>query len=331
MIVNRKIILGIVIVAIFGVAAVAISVMASQQKANNQEGLLEGRVKLESVYVAPKVPGRLKEVRVREGEMVKAGDTLAIIDVPEIAAKVDQARGAVQSAKAQYEMAQNGATSYDRRRAEAQVDAARAQYEFAAASYRRLGNMYNDSLIAAQEYDEIRAKYQAAKSNMEAAEAQFEDVLSGVRSEKIEMARGDYERARASLNEAETAWEDRVITAPEDLRIQSVVLKPGELATPGYNLFSGYEVASPKFRFTVPESDVSGFETGQIYSIRGGFEDRSIRVRLDRITPLPQYASITTMYPRHELGESVYEMHFRPAEPSEAVNLQHNMTFLLDK
>ncbi len=328
---RRKKVVLILFVLIIGLSVVAIAVMASKQKSNDRQGELEGRVKLESVYVAPKVPGRLMEVRVQEGDMVQAGDTLAVIDVPEISAKVDQARGAVTSARAQYEMARNGATIYDRRRAEAQLDAALAQHEFAAASYRRMENMFNDSLIAAQEYEKIRAQYRSSKSQLDAAKAQKEDVDSGVRIEKIEMARGDYERAQATLREAESAWEDRIITAPDDLRIQTVVLKPGELATPGYNLFSGYQTQSPKFRFTVPESEMAGFEVGQSYTVRGGFDGRTLPVTLDRITPLPQYASITTMYPRHELGESVYELHFRPAEPGQAGTLQHNMVFLLEK
>ncbi|MDG5767224.1 biotin/lipoyl-binding protein [Balneolales bacterium ANBcel1] len=315
---------------IFGLSAASLALMASRQKEFNRQDLLEGRVKLETVYIASKVPGRISEVRVEEGDMVRAGDTLAIIDVPEIAAKLDQAGGAVASARAQYEMARAGATTYDRRRADAQLDAARAQYEFAAASYRRMENMFNDSLIAAQEYEKIRAQYRSARSQLEAARAQKEDADSGVRSEKIEMARGDLQRAQAALREAEIAWQDRVITAPADLRVQDVVLRSGELATPGYNLFSGYVTEAPKFRFTVPESMMEGFQTGSTYMVSGGFDHRELEVTLQRIAPLPKYASITTMYPRHQLGESVYELHFRPVRPEEAAALQHNMTFLIE-
>ncbi|MBP3193262.1 HlyD family secretion protein [Natronogracilivirga saccharolytica] len=326
---NRKKIIIAILAVVIIVSGVSLAVMAGRQYEKDREGPLEGKVKLESVYLAPKVPGRIESVAVREGEQVDEGDTLLIIDVPEIEARLDQARGALSSARAQYQKAKSGATEFDRRRVQAKVDAAESQYSFAKASYRRMENMFNDSLIAAQEYDKIRSKYESARSQLEAAEAKKEDVDTGVRSEKIEMARGDYERAKAAFREAETAYDDRVITAPKPMRIQSVMLQRGELATPGYNLFSGYDTESTKIRFTVPESKMNEFEVGQTHSMEAPFDSRTFRVTLDRIQPLPDYASITSMYPRHELGETVYELYFRPVPGESTGELHHNMTFLL--
>ncbi len=327
---NRKYLVVAALTVVILLSATVLGVFAARQYAENREGPPEGKVKLESVYLAPKVPGRLLEVRVEEGDIVRPGDTLAVIDAPEIAARLDQARGAVASARAQYEMAGNGATEFDRRRVRAQLDAARAQYEYARSSYTRMQHMFSDSLIAAQEYDKIRSRYRAAVSQLEAAKAQAEDVESGVRPEKVAMARGDYQRALATLAEAETAWSDRVITAPKSMRIQTVVLRPGELATPGYNLFAGYGLETPSIRFTIPESQLHAYETGQVWHLRTGFGDTAFRASLDRIVPLPSYAAVTSMYPRHRLGESVYELRFRPLADEPAGHLQHNMTILLD-
>ena len=327
---NRKYLVVAALTVVILLSATVLGVFAARQYAENREGPPEGKVKLESVYLAPKVPGRLLSVRVEEGDIVRPGDTLAVIDAPEIAARLDQARGAVASARAQYEMAGNGATEFDRRRVRAQLDAARAQYDYALASYTRMQHMFSDSLIAAQEYDKIRSRYRAAVSQLEAAKAQAEDVESGVRPEKVAMARGDYQRALATLAEAETAWSDRVITAPKSMRIQTVVLRPGELATPGYNLFAGYGLETPSIRFTIPESQLHAYETGQVWHLRTGFGDTVFRATLDRIVPLPSYAAVTSMYPRHRLGESVYELRFRPLPDEPAGHLQHNMTILLD-
>lgn len=327
---KRKSIVIVVLVVVILTSAAALGVLAARQHAENREGPPEGKVKLESVYLASKVPGRMLSVHVAEGDVVQAGDTLAVIDVPEIAARTDQARGAVASARAQYEMARSGATSYDRRRVEAQMQAAQAQYDYARASYHRMQNMFNDSLIAAQEYEKIRSGYQAASAQLEAARAQQEDLASGVRPEKVAMARGDLQRALAALAEAETAWDDRFIIAPKPMRIQTVVLGPGELATPGYNLFAGYDIASPMIRFTVPESELRTFETGQVWKLRAAHGGSVFRASLDRVVPLPGYASVTSMYPRHRPGESVYELRFRPLPDEPTGDLQHNMTILLD-
>jgi hypothetical protein len=78
------------------------------------------------------------------------------------------------------------------------------------------------------------------------------------------------------LTEVETAWSDRIITAPKPMRIQTVVLRPGELATPGYNLFAGYELSHPpSIRFTMPESQLHAFETGQVWQLRTAFGDNA--------------------------------------------------------
>ena len=306
------------------------AIQAGKRHAENDLPM-QGQVRQKEINMAPKVPGRLKSVRVREGEWVKKGDTLAIIDVPEIEAKRDQARAAVLSARARHEKARNGATEYDRRRVDAAFRAALAQYEFADSSYNRMQQMFNDSLIAAQEYDQTRSQYLAAKANLEAARAKKQDVDSGVRPESIEMARGAYEQARAALREAETAWEDRVLTAPADLHLRTVMLSEGELATPGYNLFAGYDHTDTRIRFSVPESKLADFETGEQYTLRAAMDNRTVQAWLERIAVLPDYASMTSMYPRHEPGESLYELYFRPDPEYRDQNLQHNMQFYLEQ
>ena len=74
------------------------------------ENILQGKVERNYVSIVGKIPGRIAELRVAEGDFVKKGDTLAILDIPETDAKVAQALGAVYSATSQYDMALHGAT-----------------------------------------------------------------------------------------------------------------------------------------------------------------------------------------------------------------------------
>ena len=71
--------------------------------------LMQGQVEVSEYRVSSKVPGRILEIRVKEGDFVKAGDTLAIIDAPEVRAKMQQAQGAEAGASAMELMAKNGA------------------------------------------------------------------------------------------------------------------------------------------------------------------------------------------------------------------------------
>jgi len=296
---------------------------------NNEVKVLQGKVKRESISIAPKVPGRIKEIRVKEADLVKKGDTLAIIDVPEVEAKILQAEGAVFSANSQYQMALNGATHEQVEQVNAMYSAANEQFEFAKKSLTRIKNMYNDSLISAQQYDEMLAKYNAAQAQLNAAIAKKNEVLGGVRGEKINMALGQLKQAEGALQEAKTAYNERFIIAPEDMSIETVALHVGELALAGYNLFIGYLPNASFFRFTVKESDLQYFKTNSEYTISLPFEKKDIKGKLTSVKPLAAYANKTASYPDYELGESLYELKIVPNNSKETENLFNNYTTIL--
>ena len=132
----------------------------------------EGKTKKDVISFSPKVTGRILEIFVEEGQTVKAGDTLAKLDVPEVSAKIAQAKGATAAAQAQAQMAKNGATADQLRQLKAKQKGLREQYDFANKSYNRARNMFRDSLMSPQSYDEVFAKYQGAKAQLDAVNAE---------------------------------------------------------------------------------------------------------------------------------------------------------------
>ena len=133
-------------------------------KNENPDQLTEGKTKKEVVSFAPKVTGRILKIYVEEGQTVKAGDTLAMLDVPEVSAKIAQAKGATAAATAQAQMAKNGATADQLRQLKAKQKGLTEQYEYAQKSFKRAQNMFKDSLLSPQNYDEAYAKLQGAKA-----------------------------------------------------------------------------------------------------------------------------------------------------------------------
>ena len=100
-------------------------------KNETPQQLTEGKTKKEIVSFAPKVTGRILKIYVEEGQTVKAGDTLAMLDVPEVSAKIAQAKGATAAATAQAQMAKNGATADQLRQLKAKQKGLAEQYEYA--------------------------------------------------------------------------------------------------------------------------------------------------------------------------------------------------------
>lgn len=293
------------------------------------ERAIEGKTRKELVTFSPKVTGRILEIYVEEGQTVKAGDTLAKLDVPEVSAKIAQAKGATSAAKAQAQMARNGATADQLRQLRAKQKGLQEQYQYAQKAYNRARNMYRDSLLSPQNYDEAFAKYQGAKAQLDAANAELHDVQIGTRYEKIEMAEGQANQAMGALQEANVAYSERYVIATNDMEIETVSLNKGELATAGFALFSGYIPDTTYFRFTVPESKISSYEKGKTVNMVVNYNQKEITGRIVSIKQLAKYADITTAFPDYNPEDAVYEIKVIPDNRAQLGNILVNSNVVL--
>ena len=293
------------------------------------ERAIEGKTRKELVAFSPKVTGRILEIYVEEGQTVKAGDTLAKLDVPEVSAKIAQAKGATSAAKAQAQMARNGATADQMRQLRAKQKGLQEQYQYAQKAYNRARNMYRDSLLSPQNYDEAFAKYQGAKAQLDAANAELHDVQIGTRYEKIEMAEGQANQAMGALQEANVAYSERYVIATNDMEIETVSLNKGELATAGFPLFSGYIPDTTYFRFTVPESKISSYQKGKTVKVVVNYNQKEITGRIVSIKQLARYADITTAFPDYNPEDAVYEIKVIPDNRAQLGNILVNSNVVL--
>ncbi|MEZ7508833.1 biotin/lipoyl-binding protein [Cloacibacterium sp. Arc13] len=298
-------------------------------KNETPQQLTEGKTKKEVVSFAPKVTGRILKIYVEEGQTVKAGDTLAMLDVPEVSAKIAQAKGATAAATAQAQLAKNGATADQLRQLKAKQKGLAEQYEYAQKSFKRAQNMYKDSLLSPQNYDEAFAKLQGAKAQYDAVNAELHDVEIGTRLEKIEMAIGQENQARGVLQEANVAYSERYIIATNDMEIETISLNVGELATAGYALFNGYIPNSTYFRFTIPESKISKYQKGMTVNMKSTFGNQEFSGKIVSIKQLTKYADITTAFPDYQPEDAVYEIKVIPTDRAKVNNILVNSSVTL--
>lgn len=292
--------------------------------------IIQGKTEREQIGIVSKVPGKIIELRIKEGDFVKEGDTLAILDVPEVEAKKSQAQGAVFSAKAQYDMAVKGATDNQLKQLEAKQNALKEQYELAQKSINRLSNMLKDSLVSQQMYDEAFAKYQGAQSQYLAVQAEVAEAKYGARIEQQKMALGQQERALGALQEVSVADSERYVVAPRDITVESITLKVGELALPGYTLVSGTIAESTYFRFTIAESQLGKIRKGQELTVKVAYNNQEIKGTVTSVKALGAYANITTAYPDYELQESLFEIKITPRDAEQARELFTKTTVILE-
>ena len=298
-----------------------------EKKINKNQ--IQGKIENEQIAVVSKIPGKIIKIFVKEGDLVKKGDTLAILDIPEVDAKKNQAEAAVTSAKAQYNMAVKGATENQIKQLEAKKQGLKEQYQFAQKSIKRLSNMLQDSLVSQQTYDEAFAKYEGAQAQYNAVVAELDDAKKGGRIEQQTMALGQQDRAYGALQEVETADKERYVIAPQDMSIETITLNIGELALPGYTLFNGYISNSTYFRFTIPESQLNKIKKGQEMTVHVFYNNKDIKGIISTIKQLGAYGNIATAYPDFEMQESLFEIKITPFNSQETKDLITKATVTL--
>ena len=298
-----------------------------EKKINKNQ--IQGKIENEQIAVVSKIPGKILKIFVKEGDLVKKGDTLAILDIPEVDAKKNQAEAAVTSAKAQYNMAVKGATENQIKQLEAKKQGLKEQYQFAQKSIKRLSNMLQDSLVSQQTYDEAFAKYEGAQAQYNAVVAELDEAKKGGRIEQQTMALGQQDRAYGALQEVETADKERYVIAPQDMSIETITLNIGELALPGYTLFNGYISNSTYFRFTIPESQLDKIKKGQEMTVHVFYKKKDFKGTVTTIKQLGAYGNIATAYPDYEMQESLFEIKITPSNTEEAKDLITKATVTL--
>lgn len=312
------------------VTGVLLSLTACKKEAKMDQ-LIQGKVEREEIAVVGKIAGRIDQILVQEGDFVQKGDTLAILNIPEVDAKKAQAQGAVKSAEAQYDMSVNGATRNQLQQLNAKRAGLMEQYNYAKKSLDRLSVMVKDSLIPQQQYDEVYAKYQGAHAQLVAVDAEIADVKNGARIEQQIMAQGQQDRALGALEEVRVAEKERYITAPQDMQVDLITLKLGELAMPGYTLFKGTLKETTFFRFTVPETELKNYPKGGQIDIHIPYLNKDIKGEIKNIKPIGAYANIATAYPDYDAQDPLYELTVRPVNRSEADEILSKTTVTIKK
>lgn len=289
-----------------------------------------GKIERDQISIVTKVPGKIEKFLVNQGDFVRKGDTLAILEIPEVEAKKAQAKGALESASAQYDMAKKGATEGQLTQLNAKVSGLKEQYDFAKKSLERLSNLLQDSLVSQQQYDEVYAKYQGARNQYLAAQAEIEEVKNGARQEQQLIALGQQERALGVVSEVEIAEKERFMIAPQDMTVETINLKVGELALPGYPVVNGYLPLTTYFRFTISEEKIGEFEKDQKLSVQIPYKDNKIiPAQIVLIKALSSYANIATAYPDFDHQKALFEIKLVPVNVADAENLITQATVVL--
>lgn len=228
--------------------------------------IIEGQAEATEYRVSSKVPGRILEFRVYEGQKVSAGDTLAILEAPEVIAKLEQAKAATAAAEAQNAKAIKGARQELIQSAFEMWQKAKAGLEVMEKSYKRVHNLYNKGVLPEQKLDEITAQRDAARATEKAAKSQYDMAINGAEQEDKLAAAALVNRAKGAVAEVESYIKETFLIAQMDGEVSEIFPKIGELVGTGAPIMNIAVLSDMWVTFNVREDLLNGLNVGDEFS-----------------------------------------------------------------
>ena len=254
--------------------------------------VIQGEAEASEYRVSGKVPGRIEELYVKEGQMVRKGDTVAFIDSPEVRAKLAQANAVKAAASAQSRKAQNGARKEQIAGAYELYQQALVQEDVMKKSFDRIQKLYDQKVIAAQKYDEVKAKYDAAVAQAKAAKSQYDMAVAGARAEDKAAAQALVEQANGALMEVESYLGELYLVSPADGIISALFPKVGELVGQGAPVASVTDLNDVWFTFNVREDYLHGMKQGdKITVIIPALDGKEVPATINYVAVRESYAT----------------------------------------
>ena len=276
--------------------------------------VIQGEAEASEYRISGKVPGRIEEMYVKEGQRVHKGDTIAFIDSPEVRAKL------IHAATAQSDKARHGARSEQIQGAYQLWQQAIVQEEVLRKSLDRIERLYEQKVIPAQKYDETKAKYDAAVAQTKAAKSQYDMAVSGARKEDKAAAQALVEQASGAVQEVESYLGELYLTSPADGIISATYPKVGELVGQGSPVASVIDTDDIWFTFNVREDYLHGMSEGdKVTVVIPALDGKEITATVNYVAVRESYATWKATKETGLYDAKTFEVRAVPDAPIERI------------
>ncbi len=323
---TKSIILGIGIIAILMVLIASAGFIFFGEK----EDIITGQVEVDEIRIAGKVPGRIAEFLVEEGQSVKEGDTLVRIYSPEVLAKLEQAEAAKAAAEAQNQKAIAGARKEQKEGAYELWQKAKAGLEVAEKSFARVERLFKEGVVPAQKYDEVLAQLKAMQATERAARSQYDMAINGAQREDKMAAQALVARASGAISEVDAYMKESALLAPSAGTVSEIFPHKGELVGTGAPIMNIADYTATRVLCAVREDKLAKIKHGtKLKATVPALGDKAIELSVVKMKDMGSYATWKATKPRDEHDLRTFELTLKPTASIEG--LLPGMTVVLDK
>lgn len=258
---------------------------------NQEDNIIQGEADVTEVRISSKVPGRISRYLVEEGSFVKKGDTLAVLSIPDVEAKLAQANAAAQGAAAQNQKAIKGARAEQIQGAYEMWQKAKVGVDIAQKSFSRVQNLYDKGVVTAQKRDEVEAQYKAAVATEKAAKSQYDMAVNGAEREDKEAAKALLERAKGAVAEVESYVSESYLISPIDGVVSEKFPNEGELVGTGAPIMNVAKLDDKWGSFNVREDRLKNYKVGETMKVYVPALDKDVNMKIYQMKDLGSYAA----------------------------------------
>ena len=280
---------------------------------------IQGEMEVEEYRVSGKVPGRILALLAKEGDFVHAGDTLAIIEAPEVNAKMVQAQSAADAATAIAQMTQNGARKEQIQAAAQILEQAKAGLEIAEKSYNRMKELHEEEVISAQKFDEAEAMYKSAQAQVKTAQSNYQMAVNGARDEERRAAAATAGQARGAVQEVQGYVRETIQRAQMAGEVTDVYPKVGELVGTGTPIMSIAMMDDQWATFNIREDQLKGMKVGQEITVRIPALDIEAKMKITSMKDKGSFAVWKSTKASGQYDQKTFEVKARPSQAIDGI------------
>ena len=290
---------------------------------------LQGEVEATEIRISGKLLGRIDSFLVKEGDAVRKGDTLVVVNSPIVEAQYRKTEALHQVAMEENRKVDRGTRRQVVESAYQVWQAAESQSVLAQKTYERIQLLYKDSVVPRQRYDEAEAAMLSARAAERSAYEQYRLAQEGLQREDREASRNMGVAAESSVDEVGALLIDARLTAPADGQIAGIYPKRGELVAPGTPIMTLVTLDDSYVVFNVREDLMPHFRMGKRFGVSVPALGRDdVPMMVYYISPLGSFATWKSTKEVGSYDMRTFEIRLSPEDRVEG--LRPGMTAIIE-
>jgi len=259
---------------------------------NEDQSFIEesGTIETKDVIVSAQVGGIVTAIKYEEGDIVKIGDTLVIIDDEALVLQLKQAEAAGKMAEAQLSLLVKGARSEDINQTSEQVNQAKLNFASAESDYNRMKNLFEEKAITKKQFDDATTRYEVTKSQLNAVEQSYKKIKNIARPEEIAQAQANYDKSVSAVDLIKKSIRDSYIISPINGVIVKQFNEQGEFIPPMSRVMKLSDLSSAELKLYIAETSLAKVKLGQKVEVKNDtYPDKSYEGTITYISPEAEF------------------------------------------